>query len=168
MCSSDLITFPLTFNEDDNNENNNIGFYEKSELKLNKLRIFYVFSSNSNLNKFFGNESLIARIIKGNDGEEIAVGNGNILADLMSYDYINTCIKHNKTILLFKKSTPNETLKLRINFGIIKDKKVDASRIQMKAYGTYSVYFPVETYVTPEPFPIEWIEIFDVNIYMIG
>ena len=53
-------------------------------------------------------------------------------------------------------------MKLKINLGLLRGKKINASTIQMSPFGSYSIYFPPESYLTSEQFPNEWMEIFEV------
>ncbi len=49
-----------------------------------------------------------------------------------------------------------------MNVGIIRGKKIDMSMIKVEPYGSSSIYFPPQGYLTSEQFPDEWMELFKV------
>eukprot|EP00826_Nyctotherus_ovalis_P024517 TRINITY_DN1894_c0_g2_i1.p1 TRINITY_DN1894_c0_g2~~TRINITY_DN1894_c0_g2_i1.p1 ORF type:complete len:308 (-),score=89.71 TRINITY_DN1894_c0_g2_i1:781-1704(-) len=162
-----VMTFPLCFNslKSKSSFEEDKPFYEKPKLSVNKLRILYFFSQTSGISDFLKGELLVAKIIEG-DGKEndIALGYGKVLADFVTYNYLKINIRHSKSIILFKKNSLEQLMKLRINLGIVRGKKIDTSKIQMYPYKNYFIYFPAETYITAEPFPLEWMENFTVRI----
>ena len=95
---------------------------------------------------------------------EVASGNGKPLKYFTKHDLVNTRIRECKTIVLFKNNSLEEIMNLSINVGIIRDNIIDTSMIQLNSYKDYGVYFPNETYVTSNPLPHEWLEMFIVTI----
>ena len=71
-------------------------------------------------------------------------------------------MKYLKTIILFKPTDYNQMMRLRLNMGIVRDKKLDASMINLYPYKNNSIYFPSSNYISAEEIPNEWMEIFDV------
>jgi len=161
-----VMTFPLSFSNIKSKSDGNEGrfFYENPKLPVNKLRILYFFSQTSGINEFLKGESLIVKIIEGeNNDNEIAMGYGKVLTDFVTYNYLKMNIRHSKTLILFKKNSLEQLMKFKINLGLVRDKKIDTSKIQINPYKNYFIYFPAETYITSEPFPLEWTEQFTVR-----
>jgi len=141
-------------------------FFEKTSFSINKLRTIYFFSPTYNLDDFLKCEPLMIRITEGDDWEkDLVSGNSNIFADCTTCDYVNNCVRYSKEVMLFKKTNVDQMMKLKVNIGLLRGKKVDTSMIQMNPYSTYSIYFPPASYLSSEEFPFEWMEIFEVFFY---
>ncbi|EGR33878.1 hypothetical protein IMG5_033670 [Ichthyophthirius multifiliis] len=144
-----------------NNQLDDLGFHNQqikhySQLNLNHIRVHYFFSEDLNIDKFLKETQIKVRLCQGPDWNAfLAEGTSKTISHFKNKDKSGQ--RHSSQVLLFFENAKYCVLK--INTGLVYDGEYNTGKLNLQKYN--DVYFPDENFYNCNPFPDEWMEMFD-------
>lgn len=134
-------------------------------LQINMARMHYLFSSpEKSIKNFLALFIFEMRITETEKFDEkvIAATKGKILSDLPYNLPIGQALYQKKQMLFF--NTENETMcNMSIHVGLSCDKMFPSKKIKVLMNKQKETYIPESHYMTTDPLPLEWMELFGVE-----
>ncbi|CAG9327889.1 unnamed protein product [Blepharisma stoltei] len=133
-------------------------YYGQKCINLEFTRVHYLFlPEDKNLKEFLASNSLEVVI---HIGEFIfAHSKGNIFGEMPINLPIDTAMYQQNQIILFNHSN-HPTFNLALIVGFSCDKIISSKKIKVKLAKHQNIYIPVDSFITADPLPKEWMELY--------
>ncbi|CAG9321748.1 unnamed protein product [Blepharisma stoltei] len=148
------VSFPILIDED-----------EQGISPIDIMRLNYLFySPNKTLKKFFQNFILEIRITNGPKVEDslLAQTSGKVLTKFPETLKLGSALYEKWQMDMFNFDR-KEMCSLTLIIGLSFDKKVPSNRINVNLDKHHDAYIPEDHYMTVDPFPTQWMELFGVG-----
>ncbi|KAL4506485.1 hypothetical protein ABPG72_000056 [Tetrahymena utriculariae] len=127
-----------------------------SHLSMNHIRVHYFFSEDLNIEKFLKDTQIKVRLTQGPDWNAfLAEGSSKTISHFKNKEQGGQ--RHSSQILLFFENAKYCVLK--INAGLVCDGEYNTGKLNLHKHN--DIYFPDESFYNSNPFPDEWMEMFD-------
>jgi len=131
---------------------------EKLDVNINHIRVYYFFSEDLNIEKFINETEIKVRITQGQLWNSfLAEGSTKTLHHFKNN--VEGGQRHSSECLLFFEDSEYCTVSLCV--GLVSDGIYNTEKFCLYKYS--NIYFPDENFYNSNPFPDEWMEMFDQN-----
>ena len=136
---------------------------KKHSFKINKMRVHYFFSNDTNITNFLSNLA-VKFVLRGGErkGKEMAIGHSNILRgfqdmkNLISSGITN--LVHTYKVLFFTHEM--EPMETTFSIGITYDGSLNTSNMNLHKHNEHNIFYPDDDYYNSNPLPKEWMSLF--------
>jgi len=123
---------------------------------INSMRVHYLFSETMDIQKFFDETEICMRIVRGNDWNNFFAEGKTTSIKYFKKNWEKGQTHQAQTLCFFENG---RYCTVKAIFGLVCDGKINTEL--MNLYKHNNVYLPDENFYNSNPFPMEWMEIFE-------